>query len=105
MKKRFSPDDLNQISGESLNKMKKSDLIMLTLRLRDFGNELYESLNQDSSNSSRPPSTDSPYKSRNFPEEPEAKQSDKGEQKQDDNIADSDRAVDQDKSAEERKIS
>ncbi|MFN2248582.1 MAG: IS66 family transposase [Candidatus Promineifilaceae bacterium] len=101
MKKRFAPDDLNQISGESLNKMKKSDLIMLTLRLRDFGIELYERLNQDSSNSSRPPSTDSPYKSKNIHKEPE--QSNKGEQKQDGNIADRDRPTDKDKSPEDRK--
>jgi hypothetical protein len=42
--------------------MRKSDLINLTLRLRNFSIELYERSKQNSSNSSRPPSSDSPYK-------------------------------------------
>jgi hypothetical protein len=61
-KNRFSPDDLSQISIESLNRLNKSDLISLALGLRDYGIELYEKLNRDSSNSSRPPSSDDPFK-------------------------------------------
>lgn len=98
MKNRFTPDDLNQISGESLNKMNKSDLVRLTLRLRDFGIELYERLNQDSSNSSRPPSTDNPYDKKKRSNETE--QSNEEEQKQDVEIADKDSTADNDKSTE-----
>jgi len=62
VERHLTPDDLNQISPESLERMSKSDLIHLTLRLRNFSIELYERLNQNSRNSSRPPSSDSPYK-------------------------------------------
>jgi len=62
VERHLTPDDLNQISPESLGRMRKSDLIHLTLRLRNFSIELYERLNQNSRNSSRPPSSDSPYK-------------------------------------------
>ena len=72
MKALFAPEDLNQISPESLEKLCKSDVIHLTLRLRDFGIELYERLNLDSSNSSKPPSSDNPY-------EKNKKQSDDGD--------------------------
>jgi IS1 family transposase len=103
MKTRFSPDDLNQISVESLSKMKKSDLIVLSLRLRDFCIEQYEYVNQDSSNSSRPPSTDSPYKSRKTSDGPE--QSNKEDQKQDGKSvgSDSDRPTDTTKSSADQK--
>ena len=70
MENRFSPDDLNQISRESLTRLNKSDLILLTLRLRDFGIEMFEKLNQDSSNSSRPPSSDDPYKKKDKADSP-----------------------------------
>ncbi len=62
MKCNFTPEDLNQISPESLERLRKSDLIHLTLRLRNFGIYLYERLNQNSSNSSKPPSSDTPFK-------------------------------------------
>ncbi len=103
MKKRFNPDDLNQISAESLSKMNKSDLIVLALRLRDFCIDLYERVNQDSSNSSRPPSTDSPYKSKKASEKPE--QSNKGVQKQDGKSVgnDSDQRTDTTKSSADQK--
>jgi hypothetical protein len=61
MKAPFAPEDLNQITPESLEKLRKSEVIHLTLRLRDFGINLYERLNLDSSNSSKPPSSDNPY--------------------------------------------
>jgi hypothetical protein len=89
MRKRFSPDDLNQISRESLDKLKKSEVIQLALRLRDFGIDLHERLNQDSSNSSRPPSSDSPYKKKD--NEDKFEQSNTGEQKQDSKNSNSDR--------------
>ena len=61
MKAPFAPKDLNQITPESLEKLRKSEVIHLALRLRDFGIDLYERLNLDSSNSSKPPSSDNPY--------------------------------------------
>jgi IS1 family transposase len=61
MKDLFAPEDLNQITPESLEKLRKSEVIHLALRLRDFGIDLYERLNLDSSNSSKPPSSDNPY--------------------------------------------
>ena len=61
MKDLFAPEDLNQITPESLEKMRKSEVIHLALRLRNFGINLYERLNLDSSNSSKPPSSDNPY--------------------------------------------
>ena len=41
--------------------MPKREVIQLALRLRNFGINLYERLNQDSKNSSKPPSSDNPY--------------------------------------------
>ncbi len=61
MKSKFTPEDLKQITQERLEKMRKCDLILLSLRLRNFGIDLYERLNTDSGNSSKPPSSDSPY--------------------------------------------
>jgi transposase len=62
MKLTFSPYDLNQISQESLEKLNKAELIQLALRLRNWGIDMYELLKKDSTNSSKPPSSDSPYK-------------------------------------------
>ncbi len=42
--------DLDQITPESLERMPKREVIHLALRLRDFGIDLYERLNLDSSN-------------------------------------------------------
>lgn len=67
MANKFTPEDLNQISEASLEKLGKSEVANLTLRLRDFAIDLYERLNLDSTNSSKPPSSDSPY-TRNKPE-------------------------------------
>lgn len=57
----LSKDDLAQIDHEYLSKRNKSDLIKLALRMRDQCIEYYERLNKDSSNSSKPPSSDNPY--------------------------------------------
>ncbi|MCP4456861.1 MAG: hypothetical protein GY816_02360, partial [Cytophagales bacterium] len=62
MKIKFTPEDLKQITPERLEKMRKCDLISLLLRMRNFGIDLYERLNTDSSSSSKPPSSDSPYR-------------------------------------------
>lgn len=91
-KNRFSPDDLNQISIESLNRLNKSDLVSLTLRLRDFGIELYENLNQDSSNSSRPPSSDDPFKKKDKAD-PSKESKTEDQEKDGDNPADDDQPV------------
>ena len=75
MKCQFSPEDLDQIDRESLEKLRKSDVIHLALRLRDFGIDLYERLNLDSSNSSKPPSSDNPYqRNKKQPDEDSAEQ-------------------------------
>jgi len=50
MKDLFAPEDLDQITPESLERMPKREVIHLALRLRDFGIDLYERLNLDSSN-------------------------------------------------------
>jgi transposase len=67
MKRKFTSEDLNQISYKSLEERNKSELIDLTIRLRNFTIDLYERLNQDSTNSSRPPSSDSPFGKNNDP--------------------------------------
>ncbi|BBO88104.1 DUF6444 domain-containing protein [Desulfosarcina ovata] len=103
MGKRFGPEDLNQSNGESLNKLRKSDLIDLTLRLRDFGIDLYERLNQDSSNSSRPPSSDSPYKCKMISDGVE--QSNPEGQKREDEDVDSEPLDGEEKNAQEQKDS
>jgi len=61
MKRQFTSGDLNQITYKSLEQRNKSELIDLTIRLRNFTIDLYERLNQDSTNSSKPPSSDSPF--------------------------------------------
>lgn len=61
MKRQFTPEDLEQISQESLERLRKSEVIQLALRLRNFGIDLHERLSLNSSNSSKPPSSDSPY--------------------------------------------
>ena len=62
MKRPINIDDIAQINRESLERLTKEDIISLALKLRDYGIELYERLNQNSSNSSLPPSSDSPFK-------------------------------------------
>ncbi len=71
MKDKFTPEDLRQLNKEYLERMRKCDLINLTFRLRNFSIELYELLNIDSNNSSKPPSSDNPYKKRTTTEETE----------------------------------
>ncbi len=59
---KFTPEDLAQIDFNSLEKLRKSDLINLSLKLRAQLCEAIERLNQDSNNSSKPPSSDDPFK-------------------------------------------
>jgi len=61
---RFSPEDLNQISQESIERLGKRDVIQLALRLRDYAIELYEKSNLNSNSSSKPPSSDDPFKNK-----------------------------------------
>ncbi len=61
MRKNLTSEDLNQITPEYLEKLRKSDLIPLTIRLRDLGINLYERLGLNSGNSSKPPSSDNPF--------------------------------------------
>jgi len=65
MKQKFTSGDLNQITYESLERRNKGELIDLTLRLRNFTIDLYERINQDSTNSSKPPSSDDPFRKSN----------------------------------------
>ena len=58
---KFTPEDLSQITREYLERLTKHEVVNHTLRLRDYGINLYERMNLDSSNSSKPPSSDNPY--------------------------------------------
>ena len=60
--KKLKPEDLAQLDRERFNTLKKSELIDLSERMRDLCIELYEKLNENSSNSSKPPSSDDPFK-------------------------------------------
>ncbi len=61
MKAKFTPEDLRQIDQESLERLRKHEVISLTLRLVAFAIDLYEKSQLNSSNSSKPPSSDNPY--------------------------------------------
>ena len=55
-------DDLAQIDRSYLQSLKKEAVIALTCKLRDLSVDLLERLDQNSNNSSKPPSSDNPYK-------------------------------------------
>jgi len=57
----LTKDDLAQIDRIYLQSLEKETVIDLACKLRDFSVALVERLEQDSSNSSKPPSSDSPY--------------------------------------------
>ncbi len=58
----LTEEDLAQIDRDYLHGLDHEILIDVACRLRDLSIELLERLDQDSSNSSRPPSSDNPYK-------------------------------------------
>jgi len=60
--KYLTKNDLAQIDRSYLQSLKKESVIKLACRLRDMNIDLLERLDQDSSNSSKPPSSNSPYK-------------------------------------------
>jgi transposase len=57
----LTKNDLAQIDRSYLQSLKKEAVIALACKLRDLNIDLLERLEQNSSNSSRPPSSDSPY--------------------------------------------
>ena len=57
----LTKDDLAQINRIYLQSLEKETLIDVACKLRDFSVKLVERLEQNSSNSSKPPSSDSPY--------------------------------------------
>ncbi|PXF56227.1 MAG: hypothetical protein C4B58_14185 [Deltaproteobacteria bacterium] len=57
----LTKDDLAQIDRIYLQSLEKETLIDVACKLRDFSVKLVERLEQNSSNSSKPPSSDSPY--------------------------------------------
>lgn len=63
--KKITPKDLAQINKESLGSLTKEEVINFTLRLKDQCIELYERLNKNSRNSSKPPSSDNPFQKGN----------------------------------------
>ena len=63
--KKLTIDDLVQFDRDRMAGLDKNALLDLSVRLRDFGIKLYEKLNEDSSNSSKPPSGDDPFKKGN----------------------------------------
>jgi len=58
----LTKDDLAQIDRSYLQSLKKEAVIALTCKLRDLSVDLLERLDQNSNNSSKPPSSDNPYK-------------------------------------------
>lgn len=58
---RLTKDDLTQMDRGYFESLAPEALIYLACRLRDFSVDLVERLEQNSKNSSRPPSSDSPY--------------------------------------------
>lgn len=58
---RLTKDDLTQMDRGYFENLASEALIDLACRLRDFSVDLVERLEQNSKNSSRPPSSDSPY--------------------------------------------
>jgi hypothetical protein len=59
--RKLRPEDLVQLNRERFDALDKSDLIDLSERLKDLCVELYERLNKNSRNSSKPPSSDDPF--------------------------------------------
>ena len=57
----LTKDDLAQIDRTYLQSLEEETVIDVACKLRDFAVILVERLEQNSSNSSRPPSSDSPY--------------------------------------------
>ncbi len=72
--KKLTPNDLAQLDHNSLGRMRKSDLINLSLKLRSQLCEALERLNQDSNNSSKPPSSDNPFKKKPAKDENDTQQ-------------------------------
>jgi len=58
---KLTKDDLTQMNRVYFQSLKNEILIDVACRLRNFSVELVERLEQNSSNSSKPPSSDSPY--------------------------------------------
>ena len=58
---KLTKDDLTQMDRAYFQSLKNEILIDVACRLRNFSVELVERLEQNSSNSSKPPSSDSPY--------------------------------------------
>ena len=56
-------DDLARMGQDYFEALDNPTLVKVACRLHETAVELWERVNQDSRNSSRPPSTDNPYKS------------------------------------------
>ncbi len=54
-------EDLIQMGPEYFESLEKSDLVHVATRLLETAVELWEQTHQDSHNSSKPPSSDTPY--------------------------------------------
>ena len=57
----LTKDDLAQLDRSYLQRLEKETVIDVACKLRDFSITLVERLEQNSSNSSKPPSSDDPY--------------------------------------------
>jgi IS1 family transposase/transposase len=64
----LTKDDLAQIDRSYLQSLEKETVIDVVCKLRDFSIALVERLEQNSSNSSKPPSSDNPYDKGNNPD-------------------------------------
>lgn len=58
---RLTKEDLAQMDKEYLESLEREKLINVALNLRELGIDLVERLGQNSTNSSKPPSSDNPY--------------------------------------------
>jgi hypothetical protein len=62
MNSKLTKEDLAQMDRQYFQNLKKESLVEAACNLQNFAVELIERLEQDSSNSSKPPSSDNPFK-------------------------------------------
>jgi len=67
---KLTKNDLSQINQETLDRLEKKQLVSLSLRLRNQLCEAIERLDLDSTNSSKPPSSDNPFVKKNKKDNP-----------------------------------
>ncbi len=89
---KLSGHDLKQINEETLGKLAPDQLLSFTVRLLDDFNEAMDRLNQNSNNSSRPPSSAAPWDSKKSDDQ-------SGQNDNDNDLIDADRGPEEQKGA------